>query len=316
MLFWVVEAALLAPALLLTLTRLVEPGGARLWIQIEAFTPLAIVLYATALLVAGLRLLLGLRRRWSLLVVALIAVGGLALHGWWFAPQVTGANPPPADGATPYVVVTANLLEGAADGVDLVRRLSTADVDLLVLEEVTAAELADMERAGLDELLPYRAGVANTAATGTMAFSRTEITDIERIPTVLDGWTFRTADLVVVAVHVFPPTDADNWRADHAVLAETVSGLQPDLVVGDLNSTADHAPLRALSDAGYRDVGELANEVWTPTWPTQGIFDLLGTPLAQIDHVLVGPRLAALDLRTEPIPQSDHRAVIATVARK
>ena len=95
-----------------------------------------------------------------------------------------------------------------------------------------------------------------------------------------------------------------------------MADLEPDLVVGDFNATADHAPMRALADAGYRDVGELANQGWQPTWPTRGVFDLLGLPLAQIDHVLVGDRLAALDLGTVAVPGSDHRAVVATVALK
>ncbi len=72
----------------------------------------------------------------------------------------------------------------------------------------------------------------------------------------------------------------------------------PDLVVGDFNATADHEPMRSLADAGYRDVGELANEGWQPTWPSGDAVELLGVSvpsLVQIDHVLVGPRLAAPD---------------------
>ena len=77
--------------------------------------------------------------------------------------------------------------------------------------------------------------------------------------------------------------------------------------------------MRALADAGFRDVGELANQGWQPTWPSSGEVSLLGVPvpsLAQIDHVLVGPRLAAIGMHTHEIPGSDHRAVVAEVARK
>ena len=38
--------------------------------------------------------------------------------------------------------------------------------------------------------------------------------------------------------------------------------------------------------------------------------------LVQIDHVLVGPRMAAIDVHTVDLPGSDHRAVVATVARR
>ena len=74
--------------------------------------------------------------------------------------------------------------------------------------------------------------------------------------------------------------------------------------------------MRTLADRGYRDAGELANDGWHPTWPANGTFDLLGMPLTQIDHVLVGDRLAALSMTTAGVPGSDHRAVVATVARK
>ena len=149
-----------------------------------------------------------------------------------------------------------------------------------------------------------------------MAFSRVELSDAESLPTYFGGWSFTMGELSVAAVHPTPPTDADTWYADYAVIARTVADLEPDLVVGDFNATADHAPMRALADAGYRDVGELANQGWQPTWPTRGVFDLLGMPLAQIDHVLVGNRLAALDQATVAVPGSDHRAVVATVGVK
>jgi hypothetical protein len=77
--------------------------------------------------------------------------------------------------------------------------------------------------------------------------------------------------------------------------------------------------LRALADDGYRDVGELANQGWQPTWPSSGDVSLLGVPLpslTQIDHVLVGPRLAAIGMHTREIPGSEHRAVVAEVAPK
>jgi endonuclease/exonuclease/phosphatase (EEP) superfamily protein YafD len=149
-----------------------------------------------------------------------------------------------------------------------------------------------------------------------MAFSRTEHAQPTTVPTYFGGWSFTMGELTVLAVHPSPPVQADGFAADQAVVARTVAELEPDLVVGDFNATGDHAPMRALADAGYRDVGELANRGWLPTWPTSGVFDVLGLPLAQIDHVLVGERLAALDLRTVSVPGSDHRAVVATVARK
>ena len=315
MVFWLAVAALLLPGLLLTFTRVVEPRGS-FWLKVEAFTPLGLVLYAVALVLVAVRLLIIRRWRTAALPVALLAVLGLAVHAWWYSPQVSGANPPPEEDAAELVVMSANLLFGRADGIEVVREASGADVDLLVVQEVNPAVLADMDRAGLADLLPFRVGTPGPGASGTMAFSRVPLSDAVSVPTYFGSWSFTMGDLSVVAVHPSPPLDAASFYADHAVVARTVADLEPDLVVGDFNATADHASMRALADAGHRDVGELANQGWLPTWPTRGVFDVLGLPLAQIDHVLVGDRLAALDLRTVLVPGSDHRAVVATVARK
>jgi endonuclease/exonuclease/phosphatase family metal-dependent hydrolase len=83
-----------------------------------------------------------------------------------------------------------------------------------------------------------------------------------------------------------------------------------DLVLGDLNATSDHEELEALAEAGLRDTAVLANAGWQPTWPA----DLV--PLAALDHVLVGPRLAALSSGTVAVQGSDHDAVIAQLALK
>ena len=258
-------------------------------------------------------------RRWWTWLLAGVAVGGLALHCWWFAPQLTGANPPPADGADRLVVMTANIAQEDGDAIELVRIAGEEHADLLVVEEISAADLADMDRSGIADLLPYRVGRPLGEGHGTMVFSRTELGPAERTDTWHDGWIVPVGDLVVVATHPQAPTQPDIWTDDHAALLAAVQDHEADLVLGDLNATDDHAPLRALADAGYRDVGELANDGWQPTWPSSGRVRVLGIPvpsLAPIDHVLVGPRMAALGQHTVAIPGSDHRAVVAVVARK
>lgn len=310
-------ATLLVPAALLTTARAVEPS-AGFWIQAEAFTPLAIVLYAAALLVALGRVVVRRRPRSPATVVAVVAAAGLGAHCWWFAPMLMGANPPPAQGAEQLRVMTANVAQGDGDPYGLVRVASRERVDLLVVAEITAAGLADMERAGLADLLPYRVGEPRSGGHGTMVFARTELGPAERTDTWHDGWVVTMGDLVVVATHPQAPTEPDLWRSDHAALLDAVRGHHPDLVLGDLNATVDHAPVRALVDAGVRDAAELANAGWLPTWPFNGRWRLgvALPPLVAIDHVLVGPRLAVEAVHTVDLPGSDHRAVVATLARK
>jgi endonuclease/exonuclease/phosphatase (EEP) superfamily protein YafD len=315
---WAVVLVLLVPAAALTFSRVVEPDVG-FWIRLEAFTPLALALYAAAVLVLAVRLVA--RRRWRPVTtcVLVLALAGLAAHAWWFAPLVTGSNPPAADGAEPLVVMTANVSAGEGDPIGVVRTASEERVDLLVVEEITEADLADMERAGLSQLLPYRVGEPGYGGAGTMAFANTELGQGIPLDTHHGGWVVPMGDLIVLAVHPWAPTEPDLWRADLAAVRAAAEEHDADLIVGDLNATADHAPMRALVDDGYRDVGELANQGWHPTWPSSGQVSLLGVPvpaLAQIDHVLVGSRLAAIGMRTFEIPGSDHRGVVAEVARK
>jgi endonuclease/exonuclease/phosphatase family metal-dependent hydrolase len=316
--FWGIVALLLVPAAALTFARVVEPHVG-FWIRLEAFTPLGLVLYGVALVLLATRLLVDRRLRSWVAVVALVAVLGVAAHAWWFAPQLTGSNPPAAAGADPLVVMSANIGEGSADAIELVRQASDEDVDLLVVQEIAPADLADMERAGLDDLLPYRAGAAGTEGNGTMLFARTELGAAEPLDTWHDGWLVTMGDLTVLGVHPWAPTEPDMWRDDLEVVQQAVADHDPDLVVGDFNATSDHQPMRSLADAGYRDAGELANDGWLPTWPSGNAVAVLGVPvpsLVQIDHVLVGPRFAALSMRTLELPDSDHRVVVAEVAPK
>lgn len=318
LIFWAIVALLLVPAVALTFARVVEPDTG-FWIQLGAFTPFGLLLYAAAAVLLAVRLLVRRQVRSWVTVVAVVALLGLVAHAWWFAPQLTGANPPPAAGAEPLVVMSANIASGEADGIELVRLASDEDVDLLAVQEIAAADLADMVRAGLDELLPYRVGAPGTNGDGTMVFSRAELTGAELIATVHDGWVVEMGDLTVMAVHPWAPTEPEMWAADLEVVEQAVADHDPDLVVGDFNATLDHAPMRDLADAGYRDAGELANQGWQPTWPASRTVDVLGVALpalVQIDHVLVGPGLAALGMRTVALPDSDHRAVVAEVARK
>lgn len=311
--FWLAVAAVVLPALTLTTARVVQPGSTY-GIAAVAFAPWALPLYAVALLLTGVRLGVVRRRRDLALPVALVAVAGLVLHGWWYAPQVSGAAPPPADGATPLVVVSANLRLGEADPAALVRLAAEERTDLLVVEEVTPDLLRALDRAGLAELLPHRVGDPGVAAGGTMAFARVALEDPVRVTTSFGGWAFTMGDLRVLAVHPTYPVDGPGWAADQRIVAAAAADERADMLVGDFNATMDHAPMRALEDRGYRDAGELANVGWQPTWPAEGEYDHLGLPLAQIDHVLVGPRLTALDTHTARVPDTDHLALVAEVA--
>lgn len=311
-------ACVLLPAVALSVVRLVEPDVA-LAAQLQAFTPAGLPLYAAALVLV---LLLTLRRatRGRLLVVPLVvAVAGLTLHATWFAPLVTGSVPRAAIGAPTSGVMTANLLGGAGDATRLVVEASGSGVDVLVVSEVTRGDVEEMERVGLDDLFPHRLGSADAAdgtVTATMVFSREPLELVETLDTTFDGLLVRTGDLLVLAVHPAPPTLYAEWKSDHREILEVAEREEVDVIAGDLNATLDHAPLRALVDAGYRDAAELTNGGLAATWPVDGDFPLLSLlpPSVAIDHVLVGDGWTVTGTATLDVPGSDHRAVLATVA--
>ncbi|MGH3362208.1 MAG: endonuclease/exonuclease/phosphatase family protein [Nocardioides sp.] len=311
---WLVGAMLVVPALLLTLTRAFEPDGAR-WVQLEAFTPLALVLYALlVLLVVVFR-----RHQAATIVVTAVALSGLGFHVWWFSPMLTGANPPAPDGAETLTVMTANMNFGEADGIELVQAASDEGVDVLVVQEVTESLLGSMEEAGLEALFEHRAGEPGELAEGTMVFANVELGEPTPVDTAWDSLLVEAGDLTLLAVHPHAPTDVERWRENHDLLNATVTTERPDLVVGDFNATPDHAPMRDLAEAGWRSATELANDGWQPTWSLSGYVDDAGLPLpalVQIDDVLVGRGLASRGTHTVDLVDSDHRALVAEVAVK
>jgi endonuclease/exonuclease/phosphatase (EEP) superfamily protein YafD len=325
-LFWLVVAVIAAPALPLTLNRLVDADvGAA--VRMMSFTSFATPFYLLAALLVGGALVLGRAgpRRVVAPVLAVLVLG-LGLHVWWLAPLYVGDNPAPAQGATPITVMTFNMYEGRADPTQLFETLRDEDVDVVVLPEITFGTLHALEEMGLDEEYPYHLGRPNGAVDGTMVFSRLVLTDTEVLPAEFQSYRVTLGEgddaFVLLAVHPrapVPPGGAPQWSAENATMLAGAKASDADLVLGDFNATSDHAPMRAWKDAGWRDSLELVNAGWSRTWPANGISpvpDFHPPALIQIDHVLVGDRLAAIDSEVVEIEGSDHRAVIATVARR
>ena len=244
-------------------------------------------------------------------------LAGLGLHAWWFAPQVVGANPEPAEGAERITVMNANLYEGRAEAEEVVDAVRDNHVDILVLEEITPDLLAQMDAAGLAELLPERVGAAGLHGRRHDDPGQPPLTDHVRLRTTFQGWEAKYGTLTVLGVHPVAPVDPAGWRADHAAILKQAEADDADLIVGDMNATPDHDVMRRLDDAGFRDAGEVSNEGWQPTWPANhvGILPLL-PPLVRIDHVLIGDSMASLGTHTVDIEGTDHLALVATVARR
>lgn len=89
------------------------------------------------------------------------------------------------------------------------------------------------------------------------------------------------------------------------------------VVLGDLNATPDHWPLRTLTRWGFRDTAEQLNAGMALTWPANGLHQRFGVtvpPLLPLDHVLTAEGLVATEQVVTGTAGGDHRAVIATLA--
>jgi endonuclease/exonuclease/phosphatase (EEP) superfamily protein YafD len=314
-----VAVATLVASLVLTTCRVFTPS-ARLLVMTTAFVPFALVGYAVA---AGAwwpaRRLREEPGRPSRSVVLAVALAGLVLHAAWLVPSYVGSH---ASGRADLVVMTANLRLGRADMTTVGRVAVAQHVDLLVLEEVTPSAAASMT--GLHGRFPYSAGQPEPGASGTMVFSRYSLTGVTRLAVSKGTWQMRVdapAPFWFVGVHTSQPlSDAASWRSDHAALLAAVRDLDGAAVLaGDFNATLDHRPMRRLLGSGFSDAARQANAGWQPTWPGAG--DAAGAlpfglRLLALDHVLTDAQYSAISTSTYAIPRSDHRALVARLARR
>lgn len=323
--FRVLLAVLLIPAVVLTVLRFLQPDVGVL-IRTVSFTPLALPLYFASfllLLFAVVRRRGGGRRLVTAGVV--VSLAGLAVHAFWVAPLWTGSAAEPADDSLTYRVMTLNLLRGHADAAEVIETAAEEGVSVLVLEEMTPEALAELEEFGLAEAFPFRAGEPDDGITGTMAFATHRIRVAERLDTDLGSWSFEvvmpTRSVRMYAVHVRPPwEDAEAWADDLDALADAADGdRELDLIIGDLNATPDHQQLQRFADLDFRSSAERTNAGWQPTWPDNGKRKLWFVPmprLVQIDHILLGRTMAATQTGSTSIDGTDHRAVIAEVGAR
>src|SRR3954452_15440859 len=156
----------------LTATRFVVTN--RSWpTMVAAFASYAVLGFVVTLAVSLLLLWGARHRNWVL--VAVVASGlGLLAQVYWLTPLYVGGG-----GRPDLVVMSANLEFGQGDAATVVRTAASRGVDVLVLEEVTADEDTALQRAGLSELLPHRAGQPANGVKGTMVFSRYELSEVE-----------------------------------------------------------------------------------------------------------------------------------------
>ena len=263
------------------------------------------------------------------------AAGAAALLGFAAAPlMVLSASPPllasPAAAcAHPLRVVTANLLAINPSPAAAAEALRRIDADILVTQETTG-EFWRMA-AQLHALYPHRAFRQRqpSGVYGTVLWSKHPLRDrqIETMTATspmlaratvdlgaLPGWTGRTVE--AVGLHFGLPVIGDN-RAQMLGLGGFIGPRapgRPRVVLGDFNAAPwGYAMRKAAAGLEAEMIGGF-RLTWRGAYPAPGLPNPPDPIGHQIDHVLISDDLHPCSIRTEIIPGSDHRAVVAEIA--
>jgi endonuclease/exonuclease/phosphatase family metal-dependent hydrolase len=311
--------AVLLPVVSLSIFRAVPEPWPTPVVQLLAFTPWLVV---PAVLALGLAL--AGRRLWLIALAAVV----LAAHLFWLFPLDAGRPVP--DSAAPGIpikVLNINSYFGEADAAEIVRLVREHGVELLAVQEHTQGFEDRLLAEGLERLLPHKLSNPRDDASGSALFSAHPLEATGVLPDTPFGMpTVRltigkgeaASVLEVTNVHVFPPVAgrAAQWRSDLAALGRLAAAGTAGahrLLIGDFNSTYDHAEFRAVLDGGadrkLMDVGTAAGRRLLPTWPMDG----LPLPGIAIDHLVTSPRIASSGYAVYRVPGTDHAAVTATL---
>lgn len=110
------------------------------------------------------------------------------------------------------------------------------------------------------------------------------------------------------SVHPFSPRPRNQglWNRSLDSLAQLQHYDNLYVLMGDFNSTWDHASFRYLLGSRFLDSGQQAGEGLHMTYPAM-------MPIAEIDHIVHDKGVNVGDLETKYIAGSDHRALLATL---
>ena len=119
--------------------------------------------------------------------------------------------------------------------------------------------------------------------------------------------------MTVESAHPVAPSSTEalgGWKADLTAEPSADQSAAPRILLGDFNSTLDHAALRSVIQRNYRDAADADGKGLVPTW---GPYTGHPIPPVTIDHVLVDQRIGVAHVAVHGLPGSDHRAVMAAL---
>ncbi len=293
--------------------------------EVVSFVPLLLIPLAIITLLAILW------RRWVLIVVA---GASLALVGWWHAgyfipgervsaEAVSLVQSASADDSAARIT-TLNTHNGDASAVEIVSIVRSRHVEVLCLQELTDGMLEDLEAAGISEVLPYH--VVSTGASAINNGGRNGIWSLAPMSNVsrnllpIDTSSMPAADIQIggttvriVSVHPNSPVRGaqDVWEEGLSVIGGLTGYDHAYVVMGDFNSTWDHARFRELLGGVLADAGESSGEGFHMTFPSNSVVP----PLVEIDHIVYARDrgICVSELETVAVAGTDHMALIGVL---
>jgi len=241
-----------------------------------------------------------------------IALVLLACLNYAFVFPLYLGKPAPPSGPTARLMLM-NINAGNGNTEQVLATISTADPDLLLLEEVTPKWEAEL--AVLQTNYPYRVARSQNDCFGIMLLSKHPIAHdkvIEigtaSVPTITTDVYFPQGTVSIIGTHPLPPMGAEysRHRNNQLTALPEIIGAQkfPVLLIGDLNVTPfSYWFKRITSESGLKN--SMKGCGFQPSWPSNNRF--LRIPL---DHVLHSPEITIHNRMIGGDVGSDHFPVI------
>lgn len=294
--------------------------------EVVSFVPVAIVPSAACLVLALL---------WRRRALALVCLLALAVNGYWHAGYLVGGQRVSSEAQTAVAasattadsyarVMTLNTYNGQASAAQVVSLVREKHVEVLCLQELTDGMVQDLERAGIDELLPYHvvsegaSAISNGGRNGIWTAAPQDDVSRNLLPidtSSMPAASVQVGDAVVRIVSVHPNSPVrgaqDLWDEGLSVIGSLSDYGHAYLIMGDFNSTWDHARFRSLLGTTFADAGESSGEGVHMTYPANGVVP----PLVEIDHIVYssGSGIVVSSLETARVGGTDHLALIGTL---
>ena len=228
-------------------------------------------------------------------------------------PMYFGRAPVPAAAGQPVRAMLCNVNTRTGRVADVAAVIRRFNPDIVVLEEVSAKWMADLEpvmdgyRYSQSEPREDNFGIA---LWSKFPFTGSRIVNVGSagVPTIIAEVDTMRGKCTVVATHPLPPGGREYSELGNGQLAELPRWVRevtsPAILLGDLNVTPwSHYFKRLLHEADLKD-SALGRGV-RPTWPT--FSPLLRIP---IDHCLYSHGIAIADRQIGPKVGSDHFPLI------